>query len=422
VSTEKPNLDGSREIDILLWGATGFTGGLVAEYLVTHLSRTPIRLALGGRNREKLEAVRRSLLSIEPKAADLPIFVADSRDLAALTSIVARTRVVCTTVGPYARFGHELVEACASQGSHYCDLTGEVQFIRAMIDKHHERAQKTGARIVHCCGFDSIPSDLGTWMMNETMVNDHGAQLEEVKLVLGPSRGGFSGGTVASMMNLVEQARTDQNIRRLVADPYALNPEAHRNGPDGPDQIGARFDPRLRCWTGPFVMASINTRVVRRSNALMGSRYGRDFRYSEVAGFGPGLRGRLAAIAMAGALGAFLAAASLGPTRTLLRQTVLPSPGEGPGEKARESGFFNLKLHAFAKAGNGSDLRRVGKVEGTSDPGYGSTAKMLGESALCLAFDTLPIGGGVLTPASAMGATLIERLRSIGMIFEVEAL
>lgn len=420
MNSEKPNVGGSREIDILLWGATGFTGRLVAEYLVTRLSTEPVSLALGGRNREKLEDVRRSLLSIEPKAAELPIIVADSRDLAALAPIVAKTRVVCTTVGPYARFGHELVEACVSRGTHYCDLTGEVQFIRAMIDQHHERAQKTGSRIVHCCGFDSIPSDLGTLMMNDAMVQDHGAQLTEVKLVLGPSRGGFSGGTVASMMNVVEQARTDHGIRRLVADPYALNPGSDREGPDGPDQMGARFDPRLECWTGPFIMASVNTRVVRRSNSLMGFPYGRNFRYSEVAGFGRGLSGRLAAMTMAGGLGIFLAAASLGPTRTLLRKTVLPSPGEGPDREARDSGFFKLKLHAFAKTANGSELRRVGKVEGTSDPGYGSTAKMVGESALCLALDALPVGGGILTPASAMGATLIERLRTTGMTFEVE--
>ena len=256
--------------------------------------------------------------------------------------------------------------------------------------------------------------------MHEAMTRDHGVPPDEVQLVLGSSRGGFSGGTVASMLNLVEEAKADRSIRRLLADPYALNPESERKGPDGPDLMGPRFSQRLACWTGPFVMASINTRVVRRSNAIMGYPYGRDFRYSEVVGFGRGLKGRLAATAMAGGLGGFLLAASLKPARALLRKTVLPAPGEGPDKTTRDSGFFKLRLHAFAGDDAGSEIHRIAKVEAASDPGYGATAKMLGESALCLAFDELPAGGGILTPASAMGATLIDRLRSAGMTFEVK--
>jgi short subunit dehydrogenase-like uncharacterized protein len=220
-------------------------------------------------------------------------------------------------------------------------------------------------------------------------------------------------------LNLVEEARADRDVRRLLADPYALNPADQRHGPDGPDQGGARFDPELGFWTGPFVMAAINTRVVRRSNALLEWRYGREFRYSEVVGFGRGVSGRMAATAMAGGLAAFVAGAAFAPSRALLQRTVLPSPGEGPSREARERGFFEIKLHGFGTDPSGERVRSVGRVEGTRDPGYGETAKMLGESALCLACDELPTPGGVLTPASAMGMQLVERLRNAGMVFDV---
>jgi short subunit dehydrogenase-like uncharacterized protein len=413
--------DRSRGTDIVLWGATGFTGALVAEYLAAKLADSGLRLALGGRSLDKLERLRRQLAERWPAASDLPIVVADSRDQAAMAAMAADTEVVCTTVGPYAKYGHELVAACAEQGTDYCDLTGEVQFIRAMIDKHHDQAEASGARIVHCCGFDSIPSDLGTLMLHHANI-ERSAQLDEVKLVVGASRGGFSGGTVASLLNVVEEASRDRSVRRIVGHPYALNPDGERHGPDGPDQQGPRYDPELGRWTGPFVMAAINTRVVRRTNALMGWPYGRDFRYSEVTGFGPGLNGRVRATMMTGGLGAFVAAVGWTPTRTLLQKVVLPSPGEGPDREAREAGFFKLKLHARGTTADGDALRLTGRVEGHNDPGYGETAKMLGESALCLALDCgeLDSPGGILTPASAMGLRLLGRLRKAGMVFEVE--
>jgi short subunit dehydrogenase-like uncharacterized protein len=412
----------SRQHDVVLWGATGFTGRLVAEYLTERLTETGLRLALGGRNREKLEALRARLSGQLPAASDLPLLVADSRDQAALETIAASSEVVCTTVGPYAKYGRELVAACVETATDYCDLTGEVPFIRDMIDRHHERARSTGARIVHCCGFDSIPSDLGTLMLHEAMVRGGAARVETVKLVLGASRGGFSGGTVASLVNVVEEAAADRTVRRIVTDPYALNPEGDRHGPDGPDLAGPRWDPDLGRWTGPFVMAAINTRVVRRSNALLDWRYGRDFRYSEVTGFPPGLRGRLGAIGVSGGLGAFVAALSWGPTRALLKRTVLPSPGEGPSREARENGFFKLSLHGGGTTAGGQPIRAVARVAGTRDPGYGETAKMLGESALCLALDGAELGspGGILTPAAAMGMRLVDRLRSAAMVFEVD--
>jgi len=414
--------DRSRTYDVVLWGATGFTGSLVAEYLAQQLADSGLRMALGGRNRQKLETVRNGLATRHPAAADLPILLADSRDEKALADIARQAEVVCTTVGPYAKYGHELVAACVEEGTDYCDLTGEVHFIRAMVDRHHERARATGARIVHCCGFDSIPSDLGTLMVNRAMADRHDARLDEVKLVVGPMRGGFSGGTVASMLNIIEEAGRDRSIRKILGHPYALNPEGQRMGPDGSDLMKPRFDRKLGRWTGPFVMAGINTRVVRRSNALLGWPYGRDFRYSEVMGFRAGLKGRLSATTAAGGLGLFVGALDWAPTRAMLKKTVLPSPGEGPDREKREKGFFKIRLHARGQTEDGETIHLTGRVEGHSDPGYGETAKMLGQSALCLALDgpDLESPGGILTPASAMGMRLVERLRAAGMVFEVE--
>ena len=414
--------DRSRRHDVVLWGATGFTGALVAEYLAEGLPETGLRLALGGRSSRKLETLRDRLAERFPDAADLPLVVADSHDRPSLDTMAADAEVVCTTVGPYAKYGHELVEACVDAGTDYCDLTGEVPFIRAMIDRHHDRARSTGARIVHCCGFDSIPSDLGTLMLQEAAVERFAVPADRVTLVVGASRGGFSGGTVASLTNVVEQAKADREIRRIVSDPYALNPEGERRGPDGPDLLGPRFDPELGRWTGPFVMASINTRVVRRSNALLGWRYGRDFRYAEVTGFSSGFKGRIVAGAVAAGIGALVGALGLGPTRTLLLKTVLPKSGEGPDLETRENGFFNISLHGQGASTDKGDFELTARVRGHKDPGYGETATMLGEAALCLALDgaELPSPGGVLTPASAMGMTLVGRLRRAGMVFAVD--
>ncbi len=407
--------DRARPFDIVLWGASGFTGSLVAEHLVRRAAEGSLRLALAGRNRARLEGVRRELSESHPEAARLPILLGDSFDRPSLDALAAQASVVCSTVGPYARYGHDLLAACADNHTHYCDLTGEVPFIRASIDAHHDRARADRTRIVHCCGFDSIPSDLGTWMLQEAALDRHGEPLEGVTLYAGPSRGSFSGGTVASMLNVLADARRDRGIRRLLADPYALNPEGRRDGPDGRDPSSVRFDTDIEAWTGPFVMAAINTRVVRRTNALLGDRYGRGFRYAEVARFGTGVKGRIAAMVVTGLLGAFVAAASRSATRALLQATVLPDPGEGPDRAARERGFFTMRL-----VGRRGDERVVeGRVAGNKDPGYGQTAVMLGESALCLALDPLDTPGGVLTPAAAMGPHLLDRLRAQGMVFEV---
>ena len=402
-----------RALDVVLFGATGFTGHLVAEYLAqNHAGK--LRWAIAGRNEAKLANVKAELVRIAPALADLEVLVADSSDAAALAEIAKKTRVVCTTVGPYAVHGMPLARACAEHGTSYCDLTGEVTFVRASIDENHARAQESKARIVHCAGFDSIPSDLGVLILHEAF-RAAGKQLAKASFFCGPMKGGVSGGTVASMMELLEAASHDPELRRLVGDPYALMPNrAKDRGPDGADQMDVRYDDRLEQWTGPFVMAAINTRVVRRSNALMDFSYGKEFAYSEAMSFGGGPKGFARAAALTAGLGGFVGIASFGPGRKLLGKFV-PAPGQGPSKAARDAGYFKVRI-----VGEGGGVRIDARVEGTSDPGYGETAKMLGESAVCLAKDeeALPARYGVLTPAAGMGMALVNRLRAKGMTFE----
>ncbi len=401
----------SKEFDVILLGATGFTGRLVAEYLVGR--RAPVRIALAGRSLAKLESIREGLVAIDASAREIPLVVVDSLDPAAVDAMVQRTRVVCTTVGPYARYGRPLVDACAKHGVHYCDLTGEPLFIRASIDANHERALASGARIVHCCGFDSIPSDLGTLMVHEHF-RAQGKRLREARLRVIKMKGGASGGTIASAIEMMEQVK-DPAVRRILGDPYALDPAGAPRGSDGSDQKGPSRDADTGRWTAPFVMAAVNTRVVRRSNALLGYPYGRDFRYGEATDMGKGPGALVAATALSAGFGAAMTLLAIGPTRRLLARA-LPKPGEGPNKQARDTGFFRIAIRATSDDG----ARATGIVVGTSDPGYGETAKMLGESALCLASDALTSPGGVLTPASAMGTTLLERLRAAGMTWRVE--
>ncbi len=408
----------SRPYDLVLFGATGFTGKLVAEYLAAH-APADLRWALAGRSLSKLESVRTDLARISPSAASLPLVLGDSQDEASMEALAKAARVVCTTVGPYMKYGRALVAACATNGTHYCDLTGEVPFMRDTIDRHDARAKETGARIVHTCGFDSIPSDLGVRMIHEH-ARSLGKKLAWVRFFAGESSGGVSGGTVASMLELLELAKKDPQMRRVLGNPYGLDPVPAR-GLDGPDQIGVRFDAEMGMWTGPFVMAAVNTRVVRRSNALLGHAYGPSFRYSEVMTFGKGPKGFFAASAVSAGLAAFIGAASLAPTRRLLERTLLPAPGEGPSKEKRDHGFFVVRFLAETEADNGPPLRISARVEGKSDPGYGETAKMLSQAAMCLALDgdRIAPGGGVLTPASSMGMTLVERLRAADMVFDV---
>jgi short subunit dehydrogenase-like uncharacterized protein len=401
---------GARDFELILWGATGFTGSLVAEHLQTQHG-DGLRWAIAGRSADKLEALRDRLGALGGTAP--PRLVADSGDQASIAALAQRAKVVCSTVGPYARHGTGLVAACADHGTHYCDLTGEVPWMAETIARFDEPARDSGARIVHSCGFDSIPSDLGTWFVQSEMLARHGVAARRVHGRVGRTRGGASGGTVASLLGVLEAAGRDRSVRRLLADPYALNPAGAARGQDRPDSVRASYDRHFDQWTGPFVMALINTRVVRRSNALLGFPWGEEFSYDERQL----CRSRARALALAAALGGAMPALALPPLRQLAGR-LLPAPGEGPDAKEREAGSFELFFHAEHPDDPDRDLRA--RVSGDRDPGYGATSRMLGEAAVCLARDELRVGGGVWTPASALAEPLLQRLEArAGLRFEL---
>lgn len=404
-----------RQYDLVVWGASGFTGRLVVEYLVKkYPPGGDLRWAVAGRDRSKLETV---LANIDGSEQQPAIIIADSHDEASLLQLTQSTRVVLTTVGPYASYGSELIAACARNGTHYCDLAGEVQWMRAMLDQHLSTAVASGARIVPSCGFDSIPSDIGVFCLQNHAIDTYGTPCDEITLLVKAMKGGASGGTVASMLTAMDQARQDRDIAKILLDPYALNPLGERDGPDGPDQAGVEFNADAGVWTGPFIMAAVNTRIVRRSNALRDFPYGRDFRYREATITGGGAGGWCKSALLTAGLGSFMLASSVAFTRKTIVPRLVPKPGEGPTAQQRENGFFNLQL--IGKLPDGKLLRL--RVKGDRDPGYGSTSKMLAESAVCLARNKLDVAGGFWTPASAMGTQLLDRLRkNAGLSFELE--
>lgn len=412
---------GNREFSIVVWGATGFTGKLTAEYLLERygVSRE-FTWAIGGRNRAKLEQVRKDIGESAGIAADaLPIVVGDSDDAGFLDELASRTRVVCTTVGPYAKYGSNLVAACVAAGTHYCDLTGEVQWMARMIAAHHEAAVTSGARIVFTCGFDCIPSDLGAFFLHEEMKKRHGVPCSRVQYRVKGFSGAASGGTIASMFNMMDEMQQDRSIIKTMTAPYALNPAGEQSGPDAAEAVMASYDPEFEEWIAPFLMGAVNTKVVRRSNALLDYAYGRDFRYDEaiLCGQGPGGYAKATAAGLGSALG--MGAMAIGPLRRLVANR-LPQPGEGPSRARREAGYFDIAL--LGHHPNDPTLNLAGTIHGDRDPGYGSTSKMLGESAVCLASDELTSGGGCLTPASAMGSALLARLLpNAGVTFEIDA-
>ena len=366
-----------REFEVVVWGATGFTGRLVVEHLSQHFSYSSpsLRWALGGRDRTKLERVAGELNS----PAELPpILVGDSFDRPRLDEIARRTSVICSTVGPYARYGSALVAACVEHGTHYCDLSGEIQWMREMIDRHEAQARQTGARIVHCCGFDSIPSDLGCYFLQQYVRAEHDVVCRQIKMRVRKMRGAFSGGTVASLLNVLDESRRDSRVRRILQDPYALNPPKAREGPDGLDRYTVQWDRDLCAWTAPFLMAPINTRVVRRTNALLNYQYGRDFRYDEAVLTSRGLMGWVLAQSVSKGLKLFFSAAAIQPTRAVLERCVLPSPGQGPSAVQRERGAFEIQL--VGKSDVAASDYWSALVTGERDPGYGTTAKMLAET------------------------------------------
>lgn len=398
-----------RAFDLTLFGATGYTGALVAHHLSS--AQGGLRWSIAGRNEEKLRALRDQLS--KDGATELPdVVVADAADRAALDRLARASRVVCSTAGPFARFGSHLVAACADAGTDYCDITGEVQWVREMIDAHDERARRSGARLVHCCGFDSIPSDLGTWALQQEMIERTGAPARSVTTYVRRLKGGMSGGTVASILAFLDAA-SDRALVRRIAAPYSLNPDPGYRGPDRRDARGIAYDRRIGALTLPFLMAPTNSRIVRRSHALAGFPWGHDFRYSELATAPLSLSGAARAVAITGGMGALLLAGSQPALRRLLAKR-LPQPGQGPTADERAHGSFELEL---VGEGAGHTLRFV--VSDQADPGYGSTSKMLAQAALCLAQEPRQGPGGSLTPSTAMAEPLLRRLRAAGLRFAV---
>lgn len=412
-----------REFDIIVFGATGFVGKLTAEYLAKH-APAGTKVALAGRSENKLAQIRFDL----PEPANAwPLVIADINSPASLDALAARTRVVCTTVGPYLKYGEAVLAATVNAGTDYVDLTGEVPFVRLSIDKFHDQAKANGARIVHSCGFDSVPSDLGAYLLYKQVSADNEGTMGDTTMVLRKFRGGVSGGTVDSMRVIAKEA-ADAGTRRTLLDPHALSTEpggyAGIKRSAEPSDLalisGAKVDPSLKGTLAPFFMASYNTRIVRRTNALLDGAYGDDFHYGETMYVG-GVPFVSTAIAGAVAAGtaAFLGAMSVTPIRKVLDR-VLPKPGEGPNEKTREKGHFTTETYTTTTTGKRYRSRMVAK----GDPGYKATAVMLAESALSLALnrDELPPRSGILTAAAAIGDVLIERLRAAGFKLETEQL
>jgi short subunit dehydrogenase-like uncharacterized protein len=401
-------------IDVLLFGASGFTGRLVAEVLAARAADEPgWRWGLAGRDAGRLAAVR-DAVGAPP---GLPIHIADAADPAALAALVRRARVVITTVGPYTRHGSGLARACAEAGTDYVDLCGEPLWMARMIGELQAPAASSGARIVFSCGFDSVPFDLGVLYLQTEAQRRFGQPLQRVQGRVLRLRGGLSGGTAASMLATLEAADGDPAAARLLADPFALTPGFR--GPVQPDGASARPDAPGGDWTGPFVMAVINTKNVHRTNALRGHPWGRDFAYDERLVTGRGVAGRVAAGVLAA--GTRLQNLALGwkPARGAIGRLALPQPGQGPGPRAREAGCFDLRF-----SGQTLDGRRLAvRVHGQRDPGYGATSRMLAEAALCLLQDVPrdATPGGVWTPGAAMGLALLRRLQAhAGLRFSVE--
>ena len=402
----------NRSYDIVVFGATSFVGQILSAHLrERHNGTGEISWAIAGRDPHKLDALSERLdLSVDH-------IIADAHDIEALATLAESTRVIISTVGPYSLYGSELVEAAAIAGTDYCDLTGEPQWMQQMIDAHEKTAISTGARIMHACGFDSIPSDLGVLYTQNKTQEIFGEHCTQISMRVKALKGGASGGTIASMLATVEQAKEDPETRRVLTNPYALAPEGMRSGVRQNNVSTPMRDEASKRWIAPFIMASVNTRVVHRSHALMGRPWGEDFLYDEAMLTGHGAQGALKAGATSLGLGGAMAAMSVDPVRDLLAAKVLPKPGEGPTPEQQRNGFYDLRFYGSTDSGN----EIVTKVSGDRDPGYGSTAKMLGETAYCLLRrDPADTPGGFWTPATGLGTCLIDQLRAFaGLTFSV---
>ena len=406
-----------QKYGIVLYGATSFVGQLVAAYLqkflTEHSADNAVSWAIAGRNQQKLEQVKEQVGNTE-----LPIIIADSDDADSLNKMAAQAQVIISTVGPYLKYGEPLIKACAENGTDYVDLTGEAFFIKNMLYKYQQTAKESGARIVNSCGFDSLPSDLGVLFTQNCAQKEHGEYCETINMRVKAAKGGLSGGTVSSMATIFEELGKDKSLRKQLANPYLLNDDDNRPNVRQENVNLPQWDAENERWVAPFIMASINTRIVHRSNQLRDYQYGRDFKYDEAMWLPAGLKGRLMSYGMTAGIAGFAASMMFKPSRDLLNEHVLPKSGDGPSKSEQENGYFDIRF--FGHTSNNQEV--LTKVTGDKDPGYGSTCQMLAQSALCLLQDISKqeVEGGFWTPAAAMGEALIERLQDHAGIEFVE--
>ncbi|MEP2650479.1 MAG: saccharopine dehydrogenase NADP-binding domain-containing protein [Paraglaciecola sp.] len=388
----------NKEFDIVVYGATGFTGRLVAEYLATQYPNDKsLKWAMAGRSAAKLAQVRDEIGVPET----IPLVVADVQDPTSIQAMVNRTKLMLTTVGPYQIYGSELIAMCAKSGVDYVDLCGEPVWMSEMIPTHEKAAQQSGARIVFSCGFDSIPSDMGVYHLQKLAKQQFGKVMPTVRCRVRKMKGTFSGGTSASFKETIAAAKKDPLKMKALLNPFSLTPEYQ--GVNQPFGNRPFFEADLNSWVAPFVMAVINTRNVQRSNFLLGKAYGEDFIYDEMFMTGPGEKGEAIANSMTNDK-------SMGGEKG-------PKPGEGPNKEERESGFYDLLYIGSDSDGNEIKI----SVKGDKDPGYGSTSKLIAEAAICLVKDTTKTKGGIWTTAPAMGDNLIKRLENnAGITFTQE--
>jgi short subunit dehydrogenase-like uncharacterized protein len=410
------NQESDHQYDLIVFGATSFVGKILTTYMIEHLgTNSDISWAIAARSATKLIELRDSY---GESAKHLPMIIAESHDEASLKAMCSQTRVIISTVGPYALYGELLVKTCAETGTDYTDLTGEAQWIKQMQDKYQQAAQDSGARIVNSCGFDSIPSDMGMFTLQQQAKEKFNHPMPHTKLRVKAIKGGASGGTVASMIEAIKAAKADPKVRRQMGNPYLLCGKDHQYEQKAHSVKGPIFDKEFNSWVAPFIMEAINSRIVLHSNALMGMAYGKDFTYSEGVLTGPGFKGRVGAVMSTLGFSALGVGLFFSPLRALLEKFVLPAPGEGPSPEAQLKGFFDLRLYGADNDGN----HLMVKVTGDRDPGYGSTAKMLAQAGLCLAMDIKKEdqAGGFLTPSTAMGSTLVNRLEDhAGLKFQL---
>ena len=392
-------MSNTKELDIIIYGATGYTGRLVCEYMWQQYGHdvSSVNWAMAGRSLDKLEQVRDEL----GISSGVPLIVADASSTSSMDSLAQRAHVVATTVGPYQLYGSDLVRACAENGTDYVDLCGEPAWMHEMIDAYGETAKASGARIVFSCGFDSIPFDLGVLFLQQTAQEKIGGPVSRIKGRVRSMQGTFSGGTLASFKATMAAAAKKPEMIGVLMDPFALTQDF--SGPEQPSGLAPIFEEELDSWSAPFIMATINTKNIHRSNLLLGHAYGTDFVYDEMLLTGPGDSGEAVAKAVA-------------EDKSMAENPI--KPGEGPSKEERDSGFYEVLF-----AGSNGDGKTVSvSVRGDKDPGYGSTSKMIAESAVCLLLNRDTELRGILTPASALGSLLIDRLQQhAGLTFQVES-